>query len=348
MSDVAWVRYPRTATCATARAWLLQQVQLQLAPKTVEAYGRSLEDFLAFCEGSTLDPPVAGRADIARYVQSLTTRPVPRRANGRYPPSAVGLANATIQLRLTVVRLYFDYLLEEGLRADNPVGRGRYTPRNSFGGQRERGLLRRSTRLPWIPNDDQWLAVLAALRPERLRNRAMVLLAYDGALRREELVALTLDDLDFPYRQATIRPETAKRGAGRPVFYGQVTERVLTAYLQERRVAGRHGEALFLSQSRRNPGHPLSPVGWSKILGAIARRAGLPHLTPHTLRHLRLTHMARAHLDIHEIATYAGHRSLETTRLYIHLGGGALAERVRASMAAFDRQLARVLEGGHG
>ncbi len=48
--------------------------------------------------------------------------------------SGSGLANATIQQRLVPVRLFYDFLIEEGLRESNPVGRGRYTPGRRFGG----------------------------------------------------------------------------------------------------------------------------------------------------------------------------------------------------------------------
>jgi integrase/recombinase XerD len=51
------------------------------------------------------------------------------------------------------VRLFYAFLIEEGLRASNPVGRGRYTPRQRTGGRRQRGLVPRLTKLPWIPSD---------------------------------------------------------------------------------------------------------------------------------------------------------------------------------------------------
>jgi len=69
--------------------------------------------------------------------------------------SGAGLANATLQQRLTAVRLFYDYLIEEGMRTDNPVGRGRYTPGKGFGGARDRGLIPRYRKLPWIPSDKQ-------------------------------------------------------------------------------------------------------------------------------------------------------------------------------------------------
>ena len=71
--------------------------------------------------------------------------------------SGAGLANATMQQRLVPVRLFYDYLIEEGVRESNPVGRGRYTPGRRFGGQ-QRGLVPRLTKLPWIPTEPQWLA----------------------------------------------------------------------------------------------------------------------------------------------------------------------------------------------
>ncbi|MEU5398246.1 hypothetical protein ABZ348_02950 [Streptomyces sp. NPDC005963] len=105
-----------------------------------------------------------------------------------------GPANATIQQRLVPVRLFYGFLMEEGLRESNPVGRGRYTPGRQRGGQ-ERGLVPRLTKLPWIPSEQQWLGILQVAREEPVRNRVMLALAYDAALRREELCSLRTDGL---------------------------------------------------------------------------------------------------------------------------------------------------------
>src|SRR6266700_8405688 len=74
--------------------------------------------------------------------------------------------------------------------------------------------------LPWIPSDDEWCEVLRVLKTEILRNQTMFLLAYDGALRREELVTLEIGDFDLAYRQIHIRADHAKNGAERVVGYG--------------------------------------------------------------------------------------------------------------------------------
>jgi integrase/recombinase XerD len=87
------------------------------------------------------------------------------------------------------VRLFFDFLIEEGVRESNPVGRGCYTPGRKWGGQ-QRGLVPRQVKLPWIPTEQQWLDILAVAAAEPPRNRVMLALAYDAALRREELCSL--------------------------------------------------------------------------------------------------------------------------------------------------------------
>jgi integrase/recombinase XerD len=96
-----------------------------------------------------------------------------------------GLSNATLQQRLTVVRLFCDFLVEEQLCRKNPVGRGRYTPGKAFGSMGQRGLVRRYHTLPWIPTEAEWRAVLATAHRRITRTRLMFAFGYDAALRRE-------------------------------------------------------------------------------------------------------------------------------------------------------------------
>ena len=128
MTQVRWERYPLVAQSPHARSWLSMQGNLGLAQNTIEAYGRALEDYLAFSTRERFSPEEASREHIARYVHDLSSRPNPRGANIRVLDTGYGLANATLQQRLTAIRLFYDYLTEEGLCETNPVGRGRYTP----------------------------------------------------------------------------------------------------------------------------------------------------------------------------------------------------------------------------
>ncbi len=343
MNTISWQFYPLVEQTELARAWLDIQNRLQLAPKTIDAYGRGLNDFLSFCARQAIQPEGITREQVALYVQDLATRPNPKGANILAFPSGGGLANSTMQQRITVLRLFCDYLVEKQLRPDNPVGRGHYVPGKGFAGARDRGLLPHFHTLPWIPSDSEWFTLLQTLKAEPLRNRLMLLLAYDGALRREELVTLEISHFDFAYRQVRICAEHAKNRRERIVGYSSTTSRLLDAYLHQRRALSTQPGRLFLSTSHRNPAQPLSLIMWSKIVEGIADRAELPRFTTHTPRHLRLTHMARAHMDLHQIATYAGHASLDTTMRYIHLAGVELTDAVTRSLAGFESWIERML-----
>jgi integrase/recombinase XerD len=322
-------RWPDLRSCQLAIRWLVWQQDLGRSPRTVDAYARSLVDYLRFCERAHVDVLGAGRAEIAGYVRDLRERPGRHGANVVALDSGAGLANATLQLRVTVVRLFYDFLVEEGVRDRNPVGRG-YRAGDGRGGRR--GLVPRFQGLLWIPTDEQWRAVLEVAAGESLRNRLMLALAYDAALRREELCLLRTDDLDPAHRTLRVRAETTKTRRGRVVPYSAVAGQLLAAYLAHRRSITRERGALFVSESPRNRASAISPWTWSKVVRSIAVRAGVEAFSTHTLRHLCLTDLARSGWELHQIATFAGHQRTDTTQRYIHLSGRDLADRLARGM----------------
>ena len=344
MAEIRWQRYPRTDKVEVARAWLVLQANLGLAANTLDAYARALEEYLTFSAAKNVPVCTANKDHIAAYVRDLTSRPNPRGANVVVLDSGSGLANATLQQRLTAVRLFYDYLREEGLRSNNPVGRGRYTPGKGFGGARDRGLIPRFTKLPWIPNDQEWQAVLDAARKESFRNRMMLALSYDSALRREELCRLESSDIDPAHRTVRIRAENTKTRRSRVVPYSPPTGELLAAYLKRRRDLTHDRGRLFVSESRRNVGKPISIWTWSKVVEGISDRSGVLQFTTHSTRHLCLTDLARANWDVHEIAAFAGHRSVQTTLLYIHLSGRELAAKFAKGMAEIHAWRTRVVK----
>src|SRR5687767_6520577 len=120
MNSIVWERFPLVTRQPQAWAWLTLQVNLGLARNTLIAYAAALEDYLHFSSQNNQDPTRATRETIAHYLHDLATRPNPRLAQRRGTAAQTGLANATLQLRLTAIRLFYDYLLEQGLRTDNP------------------------------------------------------------------------------------------------------------------------------------------------------------------------------------------------------------------------------------
>ena len=161
----------------------------------------------------------------------------------------------------------------------------------------------------------------------------MILLTYDAALRREELMSLRVDDIDWAHGILTIR---ARDDEGRTheicaCFSGGLAPG--RRYIEERppsahcRLRWRGTGPIFLSQSTRNPGRPLSTGAFDEIVEQVREKVGLPALTPHTLRHQRCTSTRNGLALIWMTSPcLAGHRSTETTRLYIHLAPSELSQ----------------------
>jgi integrase/recombinase XerD len=325
-------KWPVLARHGRAAEWLGIWADLGRAPRTIDAYGRGLAEYLQVCEREGVDPLAATRAHVAAFVRELATRPGRRGANVVALDSGAGLANATLQQRLVPVRLFYDFLVEEGLRESNPVGRGAYTPGRRFGGGHSRPLVPRMVKLPWIPGEAEWLRVLGVFRAEPVRNRVMLALAYDAALRREELCLLGTEDVDPGRRTLRVKAESTKNRTERVVPYSAPTGVLLQSYLAHRARISRARGPLFLSESRRNYGQPVTLWTWSKVVRRIAVDSGVERFSTHTTRHLCLTDLARMGWELHAISAFAGHRSSESTLRYIHLSGRDLADKLSRSM----------------
>jgi integrase/recombinase XerD len=350
MQIVEWWRYPRVAQHPAARAFIESCAKRQQRPKTLDAYARNLDDLLGtFGDAEPGRVLEADAFDIDTYIDVLHNR-APRRRSGKVTPIAGRtLSDSTIRQRIVAARLFYDFCIRRGLRADttNPVPRGH---RGRDGQRPERGPIPHHRRLPWTPPDDVWADIVRhVLAHESKRNAAMVILAYDCALRREEVMSLRLDDIDWTRRLVTVRAETSKAGRPRTVPFSTFTELLLTRYIHTDRhhiIGGFGGDEagpLFLSESNRNPGEPVRIGTFNDVIEKVRRVLTLPQLSPHTLRHQRCTVLKRGGVDLLDIALFAGHASVATTQLYVHLAPADLSARVRAATRPFDDRMDRLV-----
>lgn len=316
-----------TYAISLSERWLKILSDLGRSRATINAYRGALTHYFFFCSQRDLSPERAIFEDIAAYIRPQLPG-MPRPA-----------ASATLQLRLSAIRLWFDYLIYMDVISQNPLPRSGSPGMPSAG----RGMVQRITCLPKIPDDVQWYHLLNYVANCSLRDRLMLALAYHGALRRAEVTAIAIEDIDPAHRLIRIRAENTKSKRERVVCYGPAITPVLAAHLRYLKQAGFTGGALFRSVSDRNYGSPLSYWSWSKTVRGWADKAELPDLSTHTFRHLRLTHLAWAGWKLHEIATYAGHRDLRTTQIYIHLSGFELASRMAHTVADTDRKVAAIM-----
>jgi integrase len=78
--------------------------------------------------------------------------------------------------------------------------------------------------------------------------------------------------------------------------------------------------------------------GLDQIISAARERAGLSHGTCHELRHTCFTRLREAGMAIEAIQAQAGHRSISSTRVYLHLDMHWLADEYRRAIEAIEAQ----------
>ena len=96
IGEVRWDRFPNVAALPEARAWLSFQAYRGLALNTLDAYGRNLERYLRFVEGTGKKPWELIRDTAGAYLHGF----VSRSAEQVEGINTAGIANATIQQHL--------------------------------------------------------------------------------------------------------------------------------------------------------------------------------------------------------------------------------------------------------
>jgi integrase/recombinase XerD len=83
-------------------------------------------------------------------------------------------------------------------------------------------------------------------------------------------------------------------------------------------------------------GNPLTAAGLDEIVAGACQRAGISKLTCHQLRHTCFTRLREAGMALEAVQAQAGHRSIESTRIYLHLTDAWLANEYRQAMEAIE------------
>ena len=253
---------------------------------------------------------------------------------------STGLSSRTILRRLSSVSGFYAYLLVRGDTSvvRNPVPRGLPTRR-----QRERPrqgvpLVRTIKTLPRVLEPGEVDALVGALRTER--DRAMVEAMVLGALRRSEVLGLRLADVRVGERRVFIAD--GKGGRQRLVPMSSRFFATLARYLDRERPKGTATDRVFVVLKEPRRGRPLSAYGLDEIIESARRRAGLAHGSCHELRHTCLTRLREAGMSLEALQAQAGHASIETTRVYLHLADDWLAGEYRKASEAIDAQMLEV------
>jgi integrase/recombinase XerD len=239
-----------------------------------------------------------------------------------------GLGRRSLQHMVTHLRAFLRFA---GSRGEAPIGLDRQidTPRV----YREEQLPRA---LPW-EIVQALLRTIDRTTPGGLRDYAILLLIATYGLRAGEIVSLTLDDVEWRARRLRVRQR--KTGG---VLWLPLTDEVATAlldYLREGRpqLAVRRYRRGFQTdppQYRevflrcRTPAGVLQSTAIAEAFQAWSRRSGLkiPFQGVHCLRHSYALHLLRSGLSLKTIGDLLGHRSSESTCVYLRLATDDLRE----------------------
>jgi integrase/recombinase XerD len=217
--------------------------------------------------------------------------------------------------RLAAVRKFFSWLMQDGHIAYNPASSLQLPKQPS---QLPKNIL--------TPTEARLLLEATPTRkPRDVRDRAILEVMYATAIRRAELLALTIYDLDLS--SGTLRIEHGKGDETRIVPLTESAKAALKLYLEESRsVCATQSSQTHLFVSSRSGG-PLDADDIRRIVKKATTRAGITkHVTPHTLRHTCATHLLKGRADIRQIQKLLGHRRLSSTEVYTHVELGDLQE----------------------
>jgi site-specific recombinase XerD len=301
-------------------------------PNTLLAAAFDLKVFFSFVQKEPVDVTTRDVIDF------ISCQRAPRVSSKvvRISDGGSGLSARTVARRLSSISGLYAYLIVKGDTGvqSSPVPRGLITRRARRNGGRAAPLLRSPRLLPRILEPAEVDALMAALRTKR--DRAMVEAMVFGGLRRCEVLGLRLADLRAGERKVFIAQ--GKGGHQRMVPISSRFFASVASYLDNERPADVANEFVFVVLKGPRRGRPLSAYGLDEVLDLARARAGLTKGTCHELRHTCFTRLREAGMALEAVQAQAGHTSVETTRLYLHLADDWLAGEYRRASEAIDAQ----------
>ncbi|PWK62720.1 integrase/recombinase XerD [Roseicyclus mahoneyensis] len=278
-----------------------QAAEQGAARNTRLAYGRDLQDARDWLARQGGDLSHAARSAVEAYLTHL---------------DAQGLAPATRARRLSALKQFYRFAVDEGWRPDNPAlqikgpGKRRALP-DTLSMAEVDALLIAATTHGRTPAD-------------RLRNTCLMQVLYATGLRVTELVSLPVAAVRGNPQLLLVR---GKGDKDRMVPLSPPARVAITDWLAHRdaeedraRMETGARPSPFLFPSRAREGH-LTRIRFFTLIKELALAAKLDpaKITPHTLRHAFATHLLQNGADLRAIQTLLGHADIATTEIYTHI-----------------------------
>jgi len=208
-----------------------------------------------------------------------------------------GLAPSTINGRISLLREFFYFLVEDGVMARQPVLRRRHH-------------VAAPEMLPKPMPEADLIAFFKAV--DSLRDRLLFLLMLRCGLRVSEACALAWEEVDLS--ALTLRINKGKGAADRVAYLSPDVERALRLW-QTRRSGSPH-----LFPSRKVAGAHIGRRNVYVMMCNYLREAGVSgSYSPHCLRHTFATQLLNAGVTLEVLKELMGHRSIRMTLRYTEL-----------------------------
>lgn len=277
----------RTATAAWLRS--------RKSAHTRRAYFRDLADYLAWCEGTGLDPRAAMRGDVDAYTAAR----------------CADLSDASTGRRLSTLSSWYKYLISNGVTETNPV---MAVDRPTVSGDTSPTIGLSSTEVTRFMR-----AARAATGPTVRRDAALLAMLAELGLRVGEALGLDLDAFRYNRGHRTVRV-VGKGGKTRELPIPAPLGRDLDAYLDDRATAaGVPVDELTGPVFVTATGKRVDPAAAFRLVRRIGKAADLPgadKLSPHSLRHTLATAALDAGAPLRDVQDMLGHADPRTTRRY--------------------------------
>lgn len=293
---------PKASVRAVCERYLRSlAAERDLSPLSVEAYRRDLTQFSEWLEraGTTLLIDVDRRA-LRRYVAYLGERRYARRSIARKASAVRSLLRWAVLHDVIAVDPSADLSVP---KLDRPLPK----------------VLKAAAAQELCDAPDP-------ATPEGARDRVLLELMYGSGVRVAELCGLDVDHVDVAHGRLRV---TGKGRKERQLPMSDAARRAFVVYLGdgrekllEKAPEGPDRFALFLNRR----GKRLGPRSVRQLMTKYQNAQGLPHASPHALRHSFATHLLDGGADLRTVQELLGHENLATTQIYTHVS----TERLRA------------------
>ena len=264
--------------------------ELNYSEFTIKSYQLDLTDFFEYIKKSKINYLRINNNEVRGYLKYL---------------DSCNLKNSTISRRISTLRTFYNYLLDEGL-----------VESNVFHNVKNPKLEKKLPNYLNYNEIEELLESIDITNTEGLQRRLLIEMFYSTGCRVSEMINVKLKDIDFTNKTIRIMGKGSKE---RIVYFGDYASKYLEEYLKKFEVK----DYLFINKKQEK----LSVSEVELIIKDIMKHISIKtHVTPHTLRHTFATHLLNNGADIKTVQELLGHANLSTTGIYTHISSDRLKD----------------------